>query len=384
MHPQSAGQDPAVTAAWIAAAVSLVTLAGTLIVQLLSVRRISKDTETVVGKQLDQERLRTLNERFGTAADRLGTDRAAAVRLAAVYAMAGLADDWPENRQTCVDVLCAYLRIPYEPDPGEDAPAEKRLQFGADQQIRHTVVRVITTHLRDGASPSWQGLNFDLSGAVFDGGHFAGTVFSGGVVSFESADFSGGQVSFGNAVFSGGDVSFRGARFSARNVSFHDARFSDDRVSFDLAEFSAGYVDFDAEFSGGYVSFGSAGFSGGYVSFRGARFSGGEVSFNPAVFSGAQVRFDGAKFSGGLIDFGAAQFSGGYVGFRDALFSGGCISFVGAEFCGGEVSFEGVELSGTVIDFREPGDWSQPPIFAFEGKPPSGLHLPPTLRDLEN
>jgi hypothetical protein len=32
-----------------------------------------------------------------------------------VYALAGLADDWPENRQTCVDVLCAYLRMPYEP-----------------------------------------------------------------------------------------------------------------------------------------------------------------------------------------------------------------------------------------------------------------------------
>ena len=25
--------------------------------------------------------------------------------------MAGLADDWKENQQTCVDVLCAYLRL---------------------------------------------------------------------------------------------------------------------------------------------------------------------------------------------------------------------------------------------------------------------------------
>ena len=36
--------------------------------------------------------------------------------------MAGLADDWPENRQTCVDVLCAYLRLPYDPDPGTALP----------------------------------------------------------------------------------------------------------------------------------------------------------------------------------------------------------------------------------------------------------------------
>jgi hypothetical protein len=26
--------------------------------------------------------------------------------------MAGLADDWEENRQACADVLCAYLRMP--------------------------------------------------------------------------------------------------------------------------------------------------------------------------------------------------------------------------------------------------------------------------------
>ena len=72
---------------------------------------------------LAEQRTRTRNERFATAAGQLGNDKPAAVRLAGVYAMAGLADDWPENRQTCVDVLCAYLRLPYEPDPGGDAAA---------------------------------------------------------------------------------------------------------------------------------------------------------------------------------------------------------------------------------------------------------------------
>ena len=82
-------------------------------------------------KQLDrtlaEQRTRTLNERFATAAGQLGSDKPPAVRLAGVYAMAGLADDWPENRQTCVDVLCAYLRMPYEPDPGDEAPGPERL-----------------------------------------------------------------------------------------------------------------------------------------------------------------------------------------------------------------------------------------------------------------
>lgn len=58
------------------------------------------------------DRSRVFNERFTAIAAQLGDDKPA-VRLAGVHAMAGLADDWKENRQTCVDVLCAYLRLPY-------------------------------------------------------------------------------------------------------------------------------------------------------------------------------------------------------------------------------------------------------------------------------
>jgi hypothetical protein len=54
---------------------------------------------------------RLFNERFTTAAGQLGSETPA-VRLAGVYAMAGLADDWTDQRQTCIDVLCAYLRLP--------------------------------------------------------------------------------------------------------------------------------------------------------------------------------------------------------------------------------------------------------------------------------
>jgi hypothetical protein len=56
--------------------------------------------------------------------------------------MAGLADDWPGQRQTCVDVLCAYLRMPYEPDPGDEAAAEAQQAFRAFREVRHTAIRV--------------------------------------------------------------------------------------------------------------------------------------------------------------------------------------------------------------------------------------------------
>ena len=55
---------------------------------------------------------RGFNERFTAIAAQLG-DAQPAVRLAGVYAMADLADDWAENRQACIDVLCAYPRMRY-------------------------------------------------------------------------------------------------------------------------------------------------------------------------------------------------------------------------------------------------------------------------------
>src|SRR6266536_457854 len=210
--------SPQVTAAIIAASVGILTVIATVAVQISGRRATSRDLKEQLERTLAEQRTRTLNERFATAAGQLGSDKPAAVRLAGVYAMAGLADDWPENRQTCVDVLCAYMRMPYEPDPGEEAPAPERLAFRASREVRHTVIRVITAHLSDRATVPWQGLDFDFTGVVFDGGRFWGAEFSG-------AKFSGGEVYFQGAEFSGGEVRF----------SF---------VSFDRAEFSGGAVDF--------------------------------------------------------------------------------------------------------------------------------------------
>ena len=102
--------------------------------------------------------------------------------------MAGLADDWDfskANQQTCVDVLCAYLRMPYEPDPGKDSP--ELLAFQSSREVRHTVIRVIAAHLKKDAAVSWQGRSFDFNGVVFDGGDFRGAEFSGGTVDFSDA-----------------------------------------------------------------------------------------------------------------------------------------------------------------------------------------------------
>jgi len=376
--------SPQVTAAIIAASVSFLTLIGTLAAQYFGRRATSRDTQEALEeqrKQLDktlaEQRSRTLNERFVTAAWQLGSDKPPAVRLAGVYALAGLADDWPENRQTCVDVLCAYLRMPYEPDPGQDAPGPERLAFRASREVRHTLIRVITAHLKAGAAVSWQGLNFDFTGAVFDGGDFTHAVFSGGVVSFGGAEFSGGAVDFSNAEFSGGIFSFNGAEFSGGAVSFGSAELSGSRVDFHSARFSGGRVNFSgARFSGGVITFGRAEFSGSRVDFHSAEFSGGRVNFHSARFSGGRVNFSGARFSGATVGFAQAEFTGGTVNFGTASFAADTVDFSGARFSGGRVDFSGARFSGGEVDFRDPSDWSFPPAFPWSDTPPPGAKLP--------
>ena len=129
--------SPQVTAAIIAASVGVLTVIATVAVQISGRRATSRDTQQALEeqrKQLDrtlaEQRTRTLNERFATAAGQLGSDKPPAVQLAGVYAMAGLADDWEENRQTCVDVLCGYLRMPYEPRPGRGGSRSEWLASG--------------------------------------------------------------------------------------------------------------------------------------------------------------------------------------------------------------------------------------------------------------
>jgi hypothetical protein len=284
--------------------------AGALVALIVAYRR-----QKIAEADSAHDRTRVFNERFIAIAAQLG-DEQPAVRLAGVHAMAGLADDWKANRQTCIDVLCAFLRMPYEPDPGQAAPAAEQLAYRAKQEVRHTVIRVIAAHLRDDAQVSWQGHDLDFTSVVFDGGDFERARFNGGTVSFRHARFSGGRFSFREAMVSGGRISFR-----------------------------------DAVFCGGRVTFGKAQFSGGTVNFADAESSGGEVSFDRTEFSGGEVSFYGAKFSSGKV------------------------SFTGAGFSGGEVSFLGVTFSGAAVDFSNALGWSHPPRFDRD-TPLPGVKLP--------
>jgi uncharacterized protein YjbI with pentapeptide repeats len=318
-----------------------------------------------VGDQREQTKL--FNERFGRAADQLGSDNPA-VRLAGVYALAGLADDWPVGRQTCIDVLCGYLRMPYTADGGSDQ----------ERQVRHTVIRLIGTHLRTGATVSWQGLDLDFTGVVFDGGDFAGAVFSDGMVSFIGATFASGVVDFIGAGFRGATVDFRSALFSGGTVHFTRATFASGTVNFTRARFTGGLVNFvDATFSGATVNFRRADLAHGTVAFTGATLAGGVVDFIAAGFHGAAVVFTRARFRGATVTFVGATLSSGSLIFRGVDFASGTADFTGAKLLGTRVVFTLANFSGGTAELSMPRSYDRPPVFDRKpGAPPEGLRLP--------
>jgi hypothetical protein len=154
--------------------------AGALVALVVAYRRQRVDE---VGAHRDATRLHT--ELFSQAVDKLGSD-SPAVRLGGVHALAGLADDARDDnlRQTCIDVLCAYLRLPFSPEPGDPpddaAPTreqremqqDKKNRYRALREVRHTILRLISVHYRRplGTYGSWEGCDLDLTGITIDCG----------------------------------------------------------------------------------------------------------------------------------------------------------------------------------------------------------------------
>ncbi len=320
--------------------------------------------------------------RFGNAAAQLGAEQAA-MRLAGVYAMANLADEWPAQRQQCVDVLCAYLRLPWNPNPDPDhllaartiaqIPADEESGAGTtttyaypaqggEVEVRKTILRLIAAHLQDDdrraqGTPSWSDLPLDFTGATlpdldFRNAHIGtGTSFTrahfAGDARFDGAQFTG-YAWFGGAQFTG-PAWFDGARFTGP-AWFDGAQFTGP-AKFDGAQFTG-----DAWFSGAQFT--------GYAWFDGARFT-GDAWFFGAQFTG-DARFIGARFTGDARFSGAwfdgAQFTG------DAWFSGarftGDARFSGAQFTG-DARFDRV-TPVEKLAFKD-AHFARPPVFESPG-----------------
>ncbi|NBE79583.1 pentapeptide repeat-containing protein [Micromonospora rubida] len=290
-----------------------------------------------------------LTELYVKAAEQLGSEKAP-IRMAGIYALERLADGYPQQRQTIVDLLCSYLRMPFEADTADPGNSwlesempehrERREAASREREVRLTVQSVLRRHLcakelgqSDGAiglgkpisdAPmvyKWWGsltlnlagaylINLDLSGSRVGAAVFDGTVFSGRTSFAESVcehlsfvdstfvdevDFSFAMLevaNFANTNFVGPAVlSDMQCHFlDAAGAVFHSAG------SFDRASFLIG-ADFGRAVFFDEALFRQAQFVDG-MNFEGCRFS-GDAYFTSCSF-GQAVRFRQVTIMGHL------------------------------------------------------------------------------------
>jgi uncharacterized protein YjbI with pentapeptide repeats len=266
--------------------------------------------ERLAASQAHDATERRVTDLYGQAVEQLGHDKAA-VRLGGLYSLERLAQDHAQHRQTVVDVVCAYLRMPFSlpASSGEQQAESDSISPGntnelTDQrqelQVRLAAQRLLARHLEVlPATPNgtgdpnvrldiyWDDIFIDLNGAHLINFHFSHCRLHQAI--FEQAEFSGdshfggtqfnGDAWFGGAQFNGvawflgaqfsGDAIFTKAQLS-ESVMFGSAQFGRDAM-FEKVQFSAAVVFIEAQF-GRNAWFREAEFRGPAM-FRGAQFS---------------------------------------------------------------------------------------------------------------
>jgi uncharacterized protein YjbI with pentapeptide repeats len=323
---------------------------------------------TAGANERDQTRLR--HERFQTAASMLGSDKAA-TRMAGAYSIAVLADDWLAQRQMCIDVLCAYLRLPLDV-----------LGEPAEVNVRKTVLGLIRAHLTQDAPSGWHGHVFDLHGAQFVAGSLDGIRAGGSRLLFSGARFSSAGLTMDHMVLDDGLLDFSGVTFDGATLSLKSSHMSGGILRFDDADFTNGSLKLDKlNLTGGTVSLqralleGTVSLEGAIIrtpvddavgnirpliSFARAEIASGCVDFSRSRIMAAELRLPGqidlVSGPGGnipmAVDFGAMQIRGGEIDFWLSEIRQVLLSFGGATLTGGKLRFRSAHLESASVSFQ--------------------------------
>lgn len=263
---------------------------------------IERRAATESKQSINRDRMRLFNERFTSASQQLGSDRAS-IRLAGVYAMAGLADDWEDQRQTCIDVLCGYFRMSSESD-------------GSDEEVRNAVFQVIRDHLADNTPLRWQNVSFNFRGAQFTGQDLSDIVIDGVKFDFRNSTVTAGGLSFVRSKFLSGDLDFQNALVGGSlNFAATALRqdFSLDLTELTFADDGCVHLEFVNVQDEARINLG--------VNLN----RGSTLSFRTGTFHGGRVSFSGLHMDGGLLDLRIAIMAEGIITWHGSLLQTGTI-----------------------------------------------------------
>jgi hypothetical protein len=219
--------------------------------QWLAERTQAHQEDVAATVQLDATE-RRITELYTRAVDQLGHEHAP-VRLGGLYALERLADNYSEHRQSVVEVVCAYLRMPFSLD--DTMAVDEHQRVLQEREVRYVAQRMLIRHMRattlddDGqASPNpryWGRLtvnlrvatliNFNFSNCVVEAAYFSGAKFIGRTF-FDHTNF-GRRGWFADTHFRG-DASFAGSR--VEGVAYFGSAVFDGCVTFGDAAFDHG------------------------------------------------------------------------------------------------------------------------------------------------
>lgn len=225
-------------------------------------RRVEESRHELERRSHEQDRERVADERFARAVELLGHE-ADQVRVGALHALAGLARSRPSYAQTVLDVVCSYLRRPFDhPDYVQDRTGERPrwepvVERDADRerQVRLSAQRVISELVPDRCPRPDTQPDVDLTGAVLDYLDLSGKIIHKlvlrdaqlhGTNRFSATEISG-EVWFTRAA-SYGRLECDGAVFCAGSNFPHMVAHG--RVSFEGAHFRQGAMFLCSEFHG--------------------------------------------------------------------------------------------------------------------------------------
>lgn len=335
--PEISDRPPSRSAQSIQSAALVSALSGGAVTIWLSNRRRRHDEATLEQgrEELGLNRQRAEEERFTAAIELLGHEDSS-VRVGALHVLHGLATTAPPRRQTVVDVMSAYLRLPFshyswDPTRGTPYPIEASAD-DREREVRRTALRLIVELVSRRHARSTTILLVDLTGANLDeldlqqavlklqapGARFHGEVnlrdaFIHAANLRESTFF--GSVDASDAVFIG-PADFTECHFHKRGT-FNSSRFVQpvllaravfiDRAFFQDAVFSSTLDASRAVFEQ-YASFGDSTF-GGHADFEKSEFR-SKVRFAGVTFEHTpnfteSTFSDDASFAGSTFESGA-------------------------------------------------------------------------------
>ena len=239
------------------------------------------------------DQIKDLRERYEAAASQLGNE-SATVRMAGVYVMATLADEWhrqehDDQRQACIDVLCSYYRAEPKDEDRKDL----------DWPVKEAIWRSIIARLRqDNDENRWASTRIDFRGVQQAPSQITGLKQDAALIDMSGSHFTNG-LSITACVFESGHLNLRRISVASSRLAFRNVLFRGGRVTLDLRDSGSSTIQFiDCIFEGGWLEL--LEMAGCRVEFIRCKFEGGEIDVTHMMYA-LKVKFIDSLFTADVL-----------------------------------------------------------------------------------